>query len=124
MGKMPLVKKTREVGEEPVPKSHLSTIKVIFGQGDGMPNFYMRIFTMEPGGWIPKHVHDSIEHEQLMLHGEMSLTLNDQERTVRAGDAVFIPAGVAHAYRNTGEETVRFMCAVPAVESYQTNFID
>jgi quercetin dioxygenase-like cupin family protein len=39
---------------------------------------------------------------------------------VGAGNVVFIPAGVPHAYTNIGEEPFRFLCSIPNLEDYTT----
>ncbi len=108
----------------PVGNSRGASIQVLLGPADGVPNFITRRFTLEPGGRIPEHRHESIEHEQVMLQGEMVLTLDGEEKVVRAGDCIFIPAGIAHAYANRGSETVRFLCIVPRTDAYQTEWFE
>ena len=105
-----------------VGRSEGATIQVLLGPDDGVPNFHTRRFTIEPGGWIPEHMHPSIEHEQVLLEGEMVLVLDGLERTVRSGDCVYIPAGCWHAYRNDGDVVVRFLCMVPVTATYETEF--
>jgi len=97
---------------------------VLLGPDDGVPNFVTRRFTLEPGARIPSHRHDAIEHEQVMLEGEMVLGLDDEIVTVRAGDCVFIPAGTAHWYENRGDAPVRFLCIVPRTEDYQSEWLE
>lgn len=98
-----------------VPRATGATIQVLLGPEIEGLRFYTRVFTIVPGGSIPAHQHDQIEHEQLVLEGTMSLLLDGVEHTAPAGTAVLIPAGVWHAYQNRGEGTLRFMCAVPAL---------
>jgi quercetin dioxygenase-like cupin family protein len=78
---------------------------------------------MEPGEWIPAHSHDTLEHEQYVLEGEMALTLDGEEQLVGVGDAVYIPAGVVHSYENRGTIPVRFLCMVPKAE-YRTDWAE
>ena len=99
-------------------------IQVLLGADDGVPGFYTRRFTIDPGGRIPLHRHDRIEHEQVVLEGEMILTLDAEQKTARAGDCVYIPAGMAHAYENKGESPVRFLCVVPATRDYATEWLE
>jgi len=105
-----------------VGRSEGATIQVLLGPDDDVPHFHTRRFTLEPGGWIPEHMHPDIEHEQVMLEGEMVLVLDGEERRARAGDVVYIPAGCWHAYRNEGRARVRFLCMVPVTETYDTEF--
>ncbi len=45
------------------------------------------------------HVHEESEQICSLLEVEMELTLGDETRTVRPGDIVVVPAGVAHGTR-------------------------
>jgi quercetin dioxygenase-like cupin family protein len=93
---------------------------VLVGADDGGGNLALRRFTLAPGSEVPKHTNE-IEHEQYVLAGEYTVGVSedgssgdDDEFTVSAGDAVHIPAGAVHWYRNEGDETGAFICAVPA----------
>ncbi len=120
----PVIRSMDDPKPSPVANSRGATIQVLLGPPDGVPTFITRRFTLEPGGRIPEHRHDSIEHEQVVLEGEMVLTLDGEENTVRAGDAVFIPAGVAHSYENRGTVPVRFLCIIPKTDGYQTEWLE
>ena len=122
-GSKAVVRNVEEVPGTPVGKGTGATIRVLLGAEQGMPHFEMRVFTIEPSGRIPAHRHDAIEHGQLVLEGSMVLTLDGKERTVSAGDAVFIPAGVSHSYENRGTAAVRFLCAIPRGE-YRTEWLE
>jgi len=120
----PVIRPLSEVPDQQVPRTRGTTIQILLGPGEGATNFVTRRFTISPGGRIPSHRHDSIEHEQVMLEGEMVLGLDQIERTVHAGDCVFIPPGVAHWYENRGQEPVRFLCMVPNTNDYQTEWLE
>jgi len=124
MATEPIVKRIEEVEEREVSRSRGASIRVILGPRDSMPNFHTRLFTLAPGGHIPAHFHADIEHEQVVLEGEMTLTFNGEPRTIREGDAVYIPAGVTHSYDNTGSIPVRFLCMIPAVDDYATEYLE
>ncbi|MFW5740033.1 MAG: cupin domain-containing protein [Myxococcota bacterium] len=119
-----LVRPMTEVAETPVERSRGASIQVLIGPDEGAPRFFTRRFTLQPGGRIPKHRHEDIEHEQVVLEGEMVLGLDDEERVVRAGDTVFIPAGVAHWYENRSGAPMRFLCVVPRSDNYQTEWLE
>jgi quercetin dioxygenase-like cupin family protein len=115
---------TDQVTELQVDKTIGATMKVLIGPDQGAPNFITRLFTLQPGGKIPPHLHDNIEHEQYILEGEMVVAFDEEpQRTVSAGQAVFIPAGVAHRYENLGETPVRFICIVPKTTDYTTTWL-
>ena len=108
----------------PVERARGATIEVLLGAADGAPRFATRRFTIAPGGRIPCHRHDQIEHEQVVLEGRMVLGLDDRVVEVSAGDCLLIPAGVAHWYENRGLLPVRFLCMVPLTDTYQTEWLE
>ena len=107
-----------------VPRCRGASLKVLLGPEIGVPNFITRQFTLDPGGRIPCHRHDQIEHEQFVLEGTMVIGLDTREVTVGPGDSVFIPAGVRHWYENRDRVPVRFLCVVPHTDDYQTEWLE
>ena len=85
---------------------------VLLDESDGAPNFALRRFTLEPGARVPEHTNE-VEHEQYVLEGEYVVGVDGEEYAVSAGDALLIPAGVVHWYRNEGDAEGAFLCAVP-----------
>ena len=112
------------VEDVPVPRCRGASLKVLLGPESGVPNFITRQFTLEPGGRIPSHRHDDIEHEQVVLEGKMVIGLDQREVEVGPGDSVFIPAGVGHWYENREDTAVRFLCIVPKTDDYQTEWLE
>jgi quercetin dioxygenase-like cupin family protein len=110
---MPVIK-PEIVKSEPVDQGQGITRKMLISPEIG-PNFAMRQFSMQPGGFMPLHT-NLVEHEQYILRGHAVLELGDETVAVQAGDAVFIPAGLPHSYTNTGEESFVFLCLVPNKE--------
>lgn len=119
-----VIRSINNAAASPVERSRGATIEVLLGPEQGTPHFATRHFTLAPGGRIPCHSHEAIEHEQVVLEGEMVLGLDGEERVVRAGDSVFIPAGTAHWYENRGAVPVRFLCMVPLTDEYQTTWLE
>lgn len=119
-----VIRQIDEVPSMSVDKSRGATIQVLLGPEQGTPSFITRRFNLHPGGRIPCHRHTNIEHEQVVLSGEMVLCLDGRERTVKAGDAIFIPAGVSHWYENRASETAIFLCVVPRTDDYQTEWLE
>jgi len=120
----PVVRSMDDPRPSTVEGARGTSIQVLLGPEDGTPNFVTRRFTIDPGGRIPCHRHPTIEHEQVVLEGEMVLALDEREHVVRAGDCVFIPAGVAHWYENRGAVPVRFLCMVPRTADYTTEWLE
>ncbi len=82
---------------------------------DESPNFAMRNFIIEAGGYMPLHT-NSVEHEQYVLSGRAKVVLGDKTIEAKAGDVLLIPAGVAHSYETIGDEAYSFLCLVPKAE--------
>lgn len=120
----PVIRPMDTINEVPVERSRGTTIQILLGPEEGVPNFATRRFTIQPGGRIPCHRHDHIEHEQVVLEGSMVIGLDEHEATVGSGDSIFIPAGVAHWYENRGAVPVRFLCVVPMTADYQTEWLE
>jgi quercetin dioxygenase-like cupin family protein len=78
----------------------------------GGPNFAMRKFIIEPGGFMPLHT-NTVEHEQMVLNGKAKVVIEDKIYEVEKNDIVFIPAGVPHSYETVGDENFEFMCMIP-----------
>lgn len=80
-----------------------------------VPNFAMRCFTIDAGGFMPHHT-NTVEHEQYVLSGRASVKCGDEVFEAVAGDILFIPAGVAHSYETVGEDAYVFLCLIPKGE--------
>lgn len=119
-----VIRALETVDEARVPRCRGVSLKVLMGPESGVPNFITRHFRVDPGGRIPCHRHDQIEHEQFVLEGTMTIGLDAREIEVGPGDSVFIPAGVSHWYENRGSDAVRFLCVVPHTADYQTEWLE
>ncbi|MWV63564.1 cupin domain-containing protein [Halorubrum sp. JWXQ-INN 858] len=111
-GPTPVVKRGREVEYEPVDAASGLRKGVLLDASDGAPTFAIRRFELDPGTEVPRHT-NAVEHEQYVLAGEYVVGIGDETHTVSAGDALLIPAGVEHWYRNDGDAPGAFLCAVP-----------
>jgi quercetin dioxygenase-like cupin family protein len=106
------VRQASSLPAEEVKAGRGTTRQVLIGPEEG-PNFALRRFIMQPGGGMPLHT-NTVEHEQYVLRGAARVRIGDEVHHVRAGDVVYIPAGVPHDYRaDEGEEPFEFLCVVP-----------
>ena len=87
-------------------------IQWLIDQSKGAKRFAMRLFTVKPGGVIPKHNH-WYEHEIYVLKGEGIIGAGDREYTIREGNVIFVPPNIPHWYKNTGKEDLVFICIIP-----------
>ena len=108
----PQIRRAEDIEYESVGAADGMEKGVLVGEAHGAPNLAIRRFTLAPGGSVPKHTNE-IEHEQYVLEGEYVVGIDDTEHTVSAGDALHIPAGVVHWYRNERDQPAAFVCAVP-----------
>lgn len=76
------------------------------------PNFALRKFTIEPGGFMPLHT-NTVEHEQYVLNGKAEVQIGEEKIIVQKNDIVLIPKGVKHDYKTISNEPFEFLCIVP-----------
>ena len=88
------------------------TYKQVLISSADAPNFAMRRFIIEPGGFMPLHS-NSVEHEQIVLNGSAEVIIGDKTFNVSKDDVVFIPAGIKHSYKSIGDTAFEFICIVP-----------
>ena len=82
------------------------------------------IWNLEPGQENDYHVHPSTEHLHIVLSGEAEYTLGDRAPVrVRVGQAVMVPANVAHGIRNVGTERCSYI-AINSPGNYQKIVVD
>ena len=79
---------------------------------DGAPTFAMRQFQVEPGGSTPFHAH-AWEHEVYILAGSGYLRTVDGPRPFVEGAAILVPPEEQHAFVNSGDDPLRFLCLIP-----------
>jgi len=105
------VKHLSDVQAQAVNAGIKATIQVLISSQEA-PDFAMRRFVIQRGGFIPKHT-NTVEHEQYVLRGQACIGINIDIFTVKAGDVVFIPEGAPHWYVNNGNEDFEFLCVIP-----------
>ena len=61
------------------------------------------------GGEIPYHIHEKEEEVMYITGGKGIAITEGVEEEIKAGDLVFMPPGLRHQFKNTGEEVLTFM---------------
>lgn len=89
------------------------TGRVVIGKDDQAHNFCMRTFTLEPGGFTPRHSHQW-EHEVFIHSGKGQVFKDGEWHPVNSGTVVFIPGGEEHQFMNGGAEDFVFVCLIPS----------
>jgi quercetin dioxygenase-like cupin family protein len=92
-----------------------ASMAVMVGREDGAPNFALRQFRVESGGHTPRHSHD-YEHEVFIVSGGGTILLEGQERPIRAGDVIYVPAEEEHQFKASADG-LRFLGLVPVTRN-------
>ncbi len=87
-------------------------VRWLVSKTDGAPNFAMRQFELQPGGYTPHH-HHPYEHEIYVLEGQGEILDGDTPRPLRAGDVVLVEPDDVHQFRNTGTSVMKMLCLIP-----------
>lgn len=108
------IKKYKEIEADSIPVGKGVSRQMLISPEEG-PNFAMRSFSIEPGGFMPMHT-NTVEHEQFILNGRAEVSIDGKVFEVEKNDVVFIPKGVPHNYKTIGDEPFTFLCLVPNQE--------
>lgn len=106
------IKGAGTVKAEPVQDAPGVTVRWLWADSDGAPNFALRLFELEAGTSSPYHAHP-YEHEVYILSGQAIVRGEAEERRLEPGDTVLVPPNELHQFRNAGTGPLRFLCAVP-----------
>jgi S-methyl-1-thioxylulose 5-phosphate methylthiotransferase len=90
-----------------------ATRQVLIGTDENSPNFHVRYFAVQPGGYtsLDQHTH---EHGVYILHGHARLRLENNQHELYPGDVVYIPGNEVHQFFASGQDPFGFLCVVPA----------
>jgi quercetin dioxygenase-like cupin family protein len=95
-----------------MPGAEGCKVRWLIGTSDGAPNFSMRQFEVEKGGYTPKHSHP-YEHEVYVLEGIGTVLEGDTEHEIKSGDVLFVRPDEVHQFKNAGDMPLRFLCLIP-----------
>ncbi len=94
------------------------TIEVVLdGEATGGALSVMRL-RMPPGAGAPRHRHTREAETLLVTDGELWVELEGAERTLGAGEAVFLPQGSLHAFRSDAGATVEVVATPAGLEDF------
>ena len=91
-------------------------VRWLISDKDKAPSFAMRMFEVAPEGYTPLHTH-KWEHEVFILEGEGVATDEEKEYKIKKGTVVYVPPEEKHQFKNTGSDTLRFLCLIPIKNS-------
>ena len=68
----------------------------------------------EPGKQVPWHTHDDTEQVMIIVEGGVEMTIEDETRTLGAGDVVVVNRGLPHKlYSESGVTFIEALAPVP-----------
>jgi len=65
--------------------------------------FFMAEVSVAPGGGTPPHIHHREDEAFRLLQGTLTIQVGGHTITASAGDFAFLPRGIAHSFKNTGD---------------------
>ncbi len=87
---------------ELIIKNYLDFDNPILNDKDGVPNYVMLYVQHSPGESTPLHTHPW-EHQAFITEGTGILFFQGDEYSIKTGDCIYVPAGIEHQFRNTGD---------------------
>jgi quercetin dioxygenase-like cupin family protein len=93
------------------------TKRVLVSPDDGWDGWVMRLFDVGPGGHTPRHTH-AWPHINFVASGTGELFLDGDTHALAAGSYAYVPGGHEHQFRASSDETLSFVCIVPAEGDY------
>lgn len=72
----------------------------------GSTSGFMGVVDLAPGEQVAEHYHPYSEEFVCVVRGHLTADLDDEPVEVPEGSAVYIPTGVRHRLRNTGDTDV------------------
>jgi len=99
----------------------LPTVTFVYG-GEGRQGIVL--WNLGPGQENDYHQHPTTEHLHVLVEGVAEYTLDGGDPiTVHPGEAVMVPAGMAHGIRNVGEGRCSYM-AITSPGPYEKVLVD
>ncbi len=89
-----------------------ATKQIAISPQDGWEGWVMRVFTLAPGGYTPRHTHPW-PHINYVIDGEGTLYAEGKEHRMVKGSVGYVDGMGEHQFRNTGEVPFSFICIVP-----------
>ena len=84
-----------------------------FGPAETQGAYVVMVGTFPPGQPAPSlHVHPHTDETFYVAEGDAKFQLGDREVPLSAGALVFVPRGMPHTVRNSGDRAVRGLILV------------
>ncbi len=88
--------------------------------------FFLAEMSVVPGGGPPPHIHSREDESFHILEGTLTIQVGGNTITASAGDFAFLPRGIAHSFKNTGNGPAKaLVLTTPAgLENYFAEVFD
>lgn len=108
------IDKVQNVAEAPVTEKDAKGIKlrILMSDKDGAPNFIMRVFEIQPGGYTPFHTH-AWEHEVYVLEGRGAVRQAGKDNPLERDSFALVAPNEEHQFVNLGDRPFKFICVIP-----------
>ena len=88
------------------------SMQILIGEEEGAPNYIMRRFRVEAGGYSAHHSHD-YEHVVFILSGKGTLFASDDKFRLAGGTSLLVEPNEIHQFRADRGEALEFLCTIP-----------
>ena len=100
-----------------LPSQHLVTAR------DGATSLFVGQQWLQPGDRVLLHTHP-VEEALTFLAGEGEAALGEARVPIRVGMSLYIPPGLVHGFRCTGERTLHVLIAFPVPHFAETAIVE
>jgi len=109
-----IIKHINEIEKEAITGKGVKGVEKqrILSADDGAPNFTLRRFSIDPGGYTFYHTHD-FEHEVYVLSGSGTVRRKNNEVQICKDSAILVVPNEIHQFINSGENSLIFLCIIP-----------
>ena len=74
--------------------------------------FFLADISVAPGGGTPPHIHHREDESFHLLEGTLTVQVGGHTMSASPGDFVYLPRGIAHSFKNTGDVTAKALVLV------------
>jgi len=96
-----------------IPKTQAASIALLSPKEES--DFLVRKIIIKANGSMPNHT-NLIQHQQYVLSGEAKVVVGSEVHHAKAGDFIYIPAGVEHYYEACFGSDYEFICMITTKE--------
>jgi quercetin dioxygenase-like cupin family protein len=73
---------------------------------------FLSELSVAPGGGTPPHIHHREDEAFRLLEGTLTIQVGGDTITASAGDFAFLPRGIAHSFKNTGDRDAKALVLI------------